>query len=239
MRIAILTLTLAAAGFSATVASLTTGSVAGSVLDSAGKPIPGTVRVFLSQALPADGVRHPAPPVQTGPQVTSRLVDKAGNFNISALAPGSYVACASTTTPGYLDPCHWATSAPTFSIGAGKPTTGVKVVLANGAVIPIRVNDMSQKLLKPQEGAHDLDFQIHAVTSSGRHHTALISAQDANGRDHSVTVPFGIPITLQVFSPKVAIVESTGKLDAPGGLTITVPAGKSATPVVLNVVGGK
>ena len=125
------------------------GSVAGSVLDSTSKAIPGVVRVFLSQALPPDAVRHAAPPVQTSPQVTSRLVDSAGNFKIATLAPGSYVACASTATPGYLDPCHWAASAPTFTITAGQPIVGVKIVLAKGAVVVHNATLLTQKRKVP------------------------------------------------------------------------------------------
>lgn len=68
------------AAIAATPAS--TGAVKGSVRDSNGKLIPGTVRVFLSQALAAGAIGRAAPPVQTGPQVTARFVDSDGNFSV-------------------------------------------------------------------------------------------------------------------------------------------------------------
>lgn len=216
-----------------------TGTVKGSVRDSSGKVIPGMVRVFLSKALAAGAIRRAAPPVQTGPQVTARFADAAGNFSVGNLAPGTYVACAGAATPGYLDPCQWAATAPTFTIVAYKIVTDVNIVLAKGAVIPIRVNDSAQKTLKHQENALDGELQIQAVTNTGHHYHAAIVAQDDKGRDHAITVPFGMPLSFQVFSPRFTVSESSGKLFAPGGLTVTVPTGTIPAPLVLTITGGK
>ena len=216
------------------------GTVSGSVLDSLGKPIPGQVRVFISMALDTAAIKTPSPPVQTGPQVTSRFADEAGQFTVGNLAPGNYVACASTSTPGYLDPCQWSTAGFAFIVTAGQITSGVKLILQRGAIIPVRINDLAQtKMLVDQNGPHDPDLQIHAVTASGRHILAAITGQDRSGRDNVITVPFSTAVRLQVFSKTSMISESTNKLFAPGGLTVTVPPGGSATPVILNIVGAK
>ena len=225
------------AAIAATPAS--TGTVKGSVRDSNGKQIPGIVRVFLSQALAAGAIRRAAPPVQTGPQVTARLLDSDGNFSVENLAPGGYVACAAAATPGYLDPCQWAATAPTFTIAAGQTVTNVMIVLGQGAVIPIRVNDSAGKMLKQQDGAIDGELQVHAVTATGHHHNALIVAQDDKGRDHMITVPFGTPVSFQVFSPRLAVSEVSGKLSAPNGLSFTVPSGTTPAPIFVTVTGVK
>jgi len=237
--IAILAVLYLAAAATAASTATPTGSVKGVVQDAGGTPIPGSVRVFISQALPANAIRAAAPPVQTGPHVTSRYTDGAGNFRVDSLAPGDYVVCASAATPGYLDPCQWAAAAPSFTVTADQVVANVTVVLAKGAVIPVRVNDAPQKFLKKQDTGTDGDLQIHAVTGTGNHHMALIVAQDDKGRDHTLTVPFGTPLNFQVFSPRLAVGEASGKLSAPGGFGLTVPAGTTPAPIVLTVTGGK
>ena len=218
-------------------ANLGTGS--GTVVDSAGKPIAGPVRIFISLALDAAAIKTPAPPVQTGPHITSRVAGESGAFVVKNLAPGKYVACASTSIPGYLDPCQWSSTGAQFTISAGQVTPGINLVLEKGAIIPIRVNDAAQKLLTDQLGPHDSEFQIHAVTVSGRHILAAITGQDRSGRDQTITVPFGAAVRLQVFSKKVAFVDSANKLLAPGGFIVTVPFGAIATPITLNITGAK
>ncbi len=58
--IAILAVLYLAAATAASTAT-PTGSVKGVVQDAGGTPIPGSVRVFISQALPANAIRAAAP----------------------------------------------------------------------------------------------------------------------------------------------------------------------------------
>ena len=141
--------------------------------------------------------------------------------------------------PGYLDPCQWAATAPSFTITAGQTLNKLAIVLAQGAVIPIRVNDIAGKMLKQQDGAIDGELQVHAVTATGHHHNALIVGQDAKGRDQTITVPFGTPVSFQVFSLRLTVSEASGRLSAPNGLSFTVPCGTAPAPIVLTVTGGK
>ena len=53
-----------------------------------------------------------ASPVVTGPLAATTVTNSLGIFSLASLEPGEYVACAETTTPGLLDPCHWASAAP-------------------------------------------------------------------------------------------------------------------------------
>src|SRR5271157_2356007 len=111
------------------------GAVQGYVLDEAGKAVVGA-SVSISQALPAGVARTAAPPVITGPQITTSVTDAKGVF-LAALPAGDYVACANAAAPGLLNPCHWAASAPVFSVTAGQSTVTPNIVMAKGAVVPI------------------------------------------------------------------------------------------------------
>src|SRR5712692_3293707 len=127
-----------------------TSGLTGSVVDDSGKPVAGA-RVLISRPPPSGTPRFIAPPVITGPLVATVVADVSGSFRADNLAPGQYIACAETTAPGFLDPCHWAASAPGFTVSAGQTTSGVKIVMAKGAALRVHVDD-PRRLLKPTAG---------------------------------------------------------------------------------------
>lgn len=210
------------------------GAVTGSVVDDTGKPFAGA-RVLISYA---PTIRTPvaAPPVVTGALAATIGADGSGSFRTDSLPPGQYVACAETTTPGYLDPCHWATSAPTFTVIAGQTTSGVSIVMAKGAVLHIHVDD-PQQLLGPASGPVDLNLQIHVVTASGLHYSAPIQSSSAVARDHAITIPFGAPLTLRVLASHLVVNDQSGKAFAALGAALNVPAGTTPAVVGLTIAG--
>jgi Carboxypeptidase regulatory-like domain len=211
-------------------------SVTGSVVDDSGHPVAGA-RVLISHA-PSIKPPVPAPPVITGSLAAMVTADANGTFHVDTLSPDQYIACAETSTPGFLDPCHWAASAPAFTISAGQTTSGVKIVMAKGAVLQVHIND-GQALLKPTAGPVDFDFQIHVVTSKGFHHGAPIQSSTALGRDHVITIPFDTPVTVRVLSAHLAVNDQSGKAISPMGTSINVPAGTTPSVVGLTITGKK
>jgi hypothetical protein len=226
---------LALAAFPLWAATGTTVAVQGTVLDDTGKPLPGA-HVLIAAALPATAPHFTAPPVITGPLATTATADASGAFTIPTLAAGQYIACAEAPMPGLLDPCHWATSAPTFTVTAGKTTTGVNITMAKGAVIPIHIDD-PQSLLKPVTGPIDFDLQIHAVTAKGHHYNANIQASTATTRDHVITIPFGTAVTIQVLSGHFVVNDQSSEPAA--GASVSIPSGASAATMSYVVAGKK
>jgi hypothetical protein len=163
--------------------------------------------------------------------------DANGNFRVGSLPAGRYVACAEVTVPGLLDPCHWAGSAPTFTVVAGQPTTGVDITMARGAVVPIHIADPLGLLQPVSESAINFDFQVHVVTSKGVHHNARVQASSAAGRDLAVTVPFGTAVTLRVMSSHLTANDQTGSPVSAAGASVTVPSGVSPATVVYTITG--
>jgi len=175
----------------------------------------------------------------TGQQIATSMSDYTGAFTIPSLPAGNYVACAQPETPGLLDPCQWGTSAPAFTVTAGQTTSGVKITLAQGAVIPIHVND-PQQLLKPILGGRvDTSCRIHLVTAKGMHYEAPIVAQSVGGRDHSATVPFGTPYSLQVLCPALSLNDATGNPVVSANSGTPIQAGATASTTVFTVTGAK
>jgi hypothetical protein len=212
------------------------GQAKGSVVDDAGKPV-AYARVFVSQALPANAAHPTPPPVITGPQVSSAMTGPTGQFS-AFLPPGNYVACAETTTPGFLDPCHFGSDAPTFSVAKGQILTGVKLVMAKGAVVPIHIADPNGLLATPS-GVIAPDCRVEVVTAKGYRYEAPITAHDATSRDHAITLPFGAAVTVQVISPHLTVTDSTGKPVSSAGASTVIPSGGSPGTFNFTVSGTK
>jgi hypothetical protein len=213
-----------------------TASVTGSIVDDGGRPVAGA-RVLISYA-PATKSPVPAPPMITGPLATMVAADASGVFHADGLAPGQYIGCAETLTPGYLDPCHWSATAPNFTVSAGQTTSGVKIIMAKGSVLRVHVAD-PQQLLKAVAGPVDLDLEIHIVTSKGIHYSAPIQSSTALGRDHAITVPFDTSVSLRILSAHLAVTDESGKSFAPLGTTVNVPAATGPAVIQLTVTGKK
>jgi hypothetical protein len=212
------------------------GGLKGSVVDDSGHPVAGA-RVLVSYA-PSIKAPIPAPPVIAGPLAVAVSADASGSFQVDTLAPGQYIACAETLTPGYLDPCHWSTSAPAFTVNAGQTTSGVKIVMPKGSVLRVHVDD-PQQLLKPVAGPVDLDLEVHVVTSKGVHYSAPIQSSTAVGRDHVITIPFDSPVGLRVLSAHFTVNDQSGNAFAPTGTSVSAPSGTTPAVIAFTVTGKK
>jgi hypothetical protein len=212
------------------------GAATGQVVDDAGNAV-AYARVFISQALAA-GVKHTAaPPVITGPQASSSMTDGKGLFT-AFLPPGSYVACAELSGAALLDPCHFATSAPAFSVAKGQILTGVKVVMAKGAILSVQIND-PQGLLAAPASVVSPDCRVQVITAKGYRYEATITAHTATSRNHAIALPFGAAVTVQVISPNLTVNDASGKPVASAGSSVAIPATGSPGGLTFTVSGVK
>ena len=210
------------------------GSLTGLVTDDSGKPI-ANARVLISYAAPI--MPHvTAPPVITGALAATAATDASGKFYADNLAPGQYVVCAETTTPGYLDPCHWGIAAPIFTVTAGEAISGLRIVTPKGAVLRVHIDDPHQ-LLNSAIDTVDLDLEIHVVNGKGLHYSAPLQSRNSTGRDHAITIPFSTPVSLRVLSAHLSVADQSGKSFA--ALEINVPTGTAPPAVGLTVTGKK
>ncbi len=182
------------------------GSIQGTVVGSDGTSLPGA-HVFA--ALKANVGKIKAPPTFVTNVVGAATASSGNTFIISNLPEGSYILCADTTTPGWLDPCHWSTSVPAINLAQGQSLTGQTVVMTKGAVVQIRINDPWQLLSAPG-GTIVHDVEVVALGSNNAYFNARITSTDPGGRNEQVTLPFSLTHTLIVRSPKFALTDSTG-----------------------------
>ena len=216
-----------------------TGTVQGSVVDDSGRPVVGA-HVLISFALPATSPQFAPPPVVTGPLAAMVKADSNGIFSVGNLAAGQYIACAEVTTPGLLDPCHWAASAPTFTVSTGKATASVNITMARGAVVPVHIDDPLALLAPVTASSINFDLQVHVVTNDGLHHNAPVQASSAVSRDYAATVPFGTAFTLQVMaSAHLKVNDQTGNAISAVGTSLTLASGVTPATVEYSIAGTK
>jgi hypothetical protein len=218
-------------------AATTAGALEGTVIDDAGKPVAGA-HVLISSVPFTDASHFAPPPIITGALAATATSDSHGAFSVATLPVGQYIACAEVIAPGLLDPCHWAASAPTFTVTAGNPTAGVNITMARGAVVPIHVDD-PKGLLKSVTGPIDFDLQIHAVTSKGIHYNAAIQARGPLKRDHAITIPFDTSVSIRVLGSHLVVNDPSGQPVPPAGTNVKVPSGSLAATIDYVVAGKK
>ncbi len=216
------------------LARTASAAITGTVVDDTGNPV-AAARVLISHS--ASGPRFAAPPTVTGPLATTTVTDQTGSFVVADLAPGEYVACAQTTPPGLLDPCHWAASAPTFVVAVGQPTQSLKIVMTKGAVVPIHVADPTGVLSNSVTSAMAPTFQIHVVTGKGLHYNAPVQAQSATSWDYAATVPYNIPLSIRVVSAGALVADQAGNALPSGGSPVTILSGATPSPITFTITG--
>ncbi len=239
------------------------GSIQGTVVGSDGTPIPGA---HVYAAVKATNQKTAVPPTlmsriqaaaiagqsavgsaSVGTKVTTPTQTSA--FLISAVPAGAYILCAQTTTPGWLDPCHWSASLPTITLAAGQNLTGQVVMMAKGAVVLFTIVDVGKLLpttisntAMPQGAripAIPQDVEIIAHASNSAYYNAQIASITATGQTRQLTLPFGLPHTVTVRSQQFSLLDATGMPVAAAGesQTFQIPAGAAPPQFTYTIVG--
>ncbi len=213
-----------------------TGSIQGTVVGSDGTPLAGA---RVSAGLKANVATIKAPPTLLT-KITNSVTASPGNtFSVSGLPAGAYVLCAETSSPGWLDPCHWSANMPVINLAAGQNLAGQTVVMTKGAVVQVRINDPS-KVLTTLPGAFTHDVEVLALGANNLYYNARVISTDATGRTHELTLPFNASHTFIVRSQQFALADSNGAALPAAGHTQPLQISSSAVvPQFVYTVTGR
>ena len=214
------------------VAQQGTGSISGVVQAPGGTAVAGAVLSYGQLAPP----RPNAPAAMIAPVA---LVVSAfnGSFSIQNLNAGMYLVCVSVKNGAYLDPCHWSSSAPTFTLTAGMAISKAVITLAKGQHVQVTVNDPQQYFANEGStpGAHLL-LGVRAV--SGAFQSAVLASSGASGRNYTVTIPFDAPTSFFIYPGDYQLIDSTAAVGQTGGAyQVTAPSSASAPIISFTVTG--
>jgi hypothetical protein len=162
-----------------------------------------------------------------------------GTFVISPLLDGVYLLCVQATGGNWLSSCEWGDIGTSVSLTPAQPSAAVSIVLAKGAAIQVRINDVAQ-LLAAHEGKTTGAHLLVGVTMDRYvFRPALIVARDGGGRTYQVLVPFDRLVNLSVASSFFQIGNALGATIPKFGnlIPVSVPLGQKPPLLVLNVTG--
>jgi hypothetical protein len=200
--------------------------------------IQGTVTTSSGAALPRASVTL-APYGGSSTFVTAVVASPTGTFTISSIPAGTYVLCARTSTPGFLDSCLWGIPRIVVNAPFASGNRTIAIVLKQSSLLKARLNDAGFFLtaLPPDKFPPAVTFGIWGAT---RFIPAHVVKRDATGIDYELSVPSDIPLHLNLYSRHVKLTVGSNSPIAPQGYSTILffDSKKPApAPLVIAAVG--
>jgi hypothetical protein len=163
--------------------------------------------------------------------------DANGNFTVTGLPSGQYLACAYPSGFGYLSNCEWSETVPTLTVGDGRQLTDLSLTVRKGTVVSIVAADPAHLVTPPSVPvAIPLGhyFFPSVKTAAGYFSIARLSADSAGHHTYSVTIPTTATVEL-FFDSDLSVIGDNGQpipTGTPSGLLV---AGGAATTITVSL----
>jgi hypothetical protein len=167
-----------------------TAALLGAVSDERGNPVRG-VRVSAARV---SGAKLAEP---FGYRFA--ISGSSGGFELRNLPAGLYQLCAVASGGELLNPCEWSSNPPAAIVQPGQIRSDVSIVLRRGKAIQVRIDDLDKKFKRGPKGSVDEPVAVWLVSPAGIH-AVPVMAEDADGVNFSIAVPFQTPLQLDVRS---------------------------------------
>ena len=171
------------------------GSLSGVIVDDRGTAIKGATLMLDRIA----GVRLTS--IFSPKTVVS---DSKGLFSFSQLPSGLYRVCPKVPGSDLLDPCEWFPNPPSANLQAGQAISRLWVEMKHGKLLNVRIDDAGKNLKADAQGRAN-HFAVVKAISPGQTHQMPKVAEDAGGQNHTIAVPIGVALKLDVSSPTLDI----------------------------------
>lgn len=175
------------------------GSISGTVTDSAGKPVAGVAVSGVANAAQSSGTLI----------TVSTVTAASGGFALQGLAPGAYNLCAIASTPGQISSCKGGTHPTVITVSPGSNLVGIALVMGSGDVVTLNVTDISARL------AAGGRLSIGFIGDNGRYDFAELTTTVGNVYHYQMTIPRGHTSWL-VVDTALTILDGLGASVVPG-----------------------
>ena len=191
------------------------GIISGTVTEQGAKPVPAALVSLVQIGAGPEKGQAIAP--------KSAYSGKEGSFFFMSLPPGQYRVCAKLVASTLLDPCDWETKQVLYPLKAGQLIANLKLVLKQGVVLPIRLEDPSNHM-SANQGAAGSHVLIGIPLPNGMFlpATPVSSPGAKGGLDHQILVPPNTDLKVVVASARFQLSDPSGKpmRDGASGPTI-------------------
>lgn len=174
-------------------------AISGTVVNESGAPVKGATVVLPRIAGPRLSKIFLSP---------NAVTDASGAFKFTKLPSGQYRGCALLPGTALLNPCEWFDTPSTISVAIGESKSGLTIVMKQGKLLTVRLDDAAQLLKAPVKGLPDelvKPVLVQALTKGREPHLPHTVASDSGGETHTWAVPAGVPIQLDVWSAAVSV----------------------------------
>lgn len=208
-----------------------TASISGVVLRLDGTGIGGVTLLYgrLAPAKPKAAAAMLAP-------ISTATTGTNGSFVLQNLSAGTYLVCAEVA--GFLNPCHWSSTPPTFLVNAGQSVSNAAIHLNPGHPLQVQIND-PQGLLANEGKTSGAFLHIGVQAVSGVFQRAVLADSNATSRHYVITVPYDSPVNTLVSGGTFQLNDNAGVAIANTGkpTQVTVPSVGAAPTLVFSVAG--
>lgn len=136
--------------------------------------------------------------------------DDTGRFTFERLAGDSYSVCVQMPVGIYVNPCAWDGPS-VIALEEGEKKTDIIVWLKLGRPIEVEVDDPLD-LMAANEGKVGGKFMVvRAITRNGESVPLLTSSRGVGKRSFRVTIPFDVPVGLEVRGFGLAVEDESGR----------------------------
>lgn len=192
----------------------------GFVVDEGGRSVEGAI-VTLSRSFP----------LSAGPKAQPVVVSRRnGAFFFNRLTPGAYKVCAAVAGSDLLNPCDWSAKVPMANLAKGQLLPALRLVMARGQRLEVRLDDPSQ-LLAAKQGTAGADHIVVGVFGGA---TGFVDVPeivaDASGRVRSMFVPYDTELKLVLQSYTVDVIDDKGKTVTPDDIALKFKLKKGDRP---------
>jgi|SRR6266545_361001 len=133
--------------------------------------------------------------------------------------------CVQAPASEYLDPCLWSTRQTMVTLAAGQNLTGQSIQAAGGAFVRVRLQDAQKRLKASLGSGKSAPMLIGIWTPAGIFLPLTMMAEDEDGRNYQVLVPWDSNLRLAV---------SGGALQLEDEKRVPVPSAGAALEVRRN-----
>jgi hypothetical protein len=205
--------------------------------------ISGTVRGVNSAPIaPAIVTLHQRPPYSPARLLQTEWVAVTkpdGSFKFEGLRRGTYRLCAQSPGTVWLNPCEWGPQSPDIVLSDTERDAHVPMVLKQGAVVSIRLEDPAQLSSSSDALSRGGRVLLGVANDARVFRPATRVSKDGTGENYEVVVPFSATVTIVVHSSSFELSDSAGVRLPQGSarIPLNVEEGKPIPRVRLNIIG--
>lgn len=174
---------------------------------------------------------HPIATNSTGlalPVPLMTTTDNGSDFVLTGVPLGEYSVCVDSLKDEILNPCEWTQSASRLTITAASAQTPLRLNVARGATVGIRVDDPDHVVPTPFQRPTETVLSLGVWSADGNFHMARYVSSDSKGHNFELLIPQDTDLRLSIMARKLQVLDNKGvRVDGVSGAVVRADHGRA------------